>query len=276
MDGQGGPSLAGLTVLVRGAGEMASAVVHRLARAGFHVVMTETPGPLAVRRAVSFCEAVYEGVKTVEGLTARLIDSPAEAEALWAAGELPLLVDPGLACLAELRPLVIVDATLAKADTGLRTHMAPLTIGLGPGFSAPEMVHLVIETNRGHDLGRLIYEGRAAANTGVPGDIAGHTHARVLRAPAQGVFSSDHHLGDVVQAGETVGLVGYAPVVSALPGILRGLIRPGTRVQAGLKLGDVDPRGRSEYLATISDKARAIAGSVLEGIMARFNRAGSQ
>lgn len=150
--------------------------------------------------------------------------------------------------------------------------MAPLTVGLGPGFAAPEMVHLVIETNRGHDLGRLIYHGQAAANTGVPGDIAGYTHQRVLRAPADGVFVSLRQLGDMVQAGEAVGRVGDTPVPAGVGGLLRGLIRSGTTVRAGLKLGDVDPRGRKEYLYTISDKARAIAGSVLEGIMARFNR----
>lgn len=273
MEAGGAPRLAGLAVLVRGAGEMASAVAHRLARAGLHVAMTETAAPLAVRRAVSFCEAIYDGAQTVEGLTARLVAAPAGCAAVWAAGELPLLVDPDLGCLAELRPLVVVDATLAKTGEGLRAHMAPLTIGLGPGFAAPEMVHLVIETNRGHDLGRLIYDGQAAANTGAPGDIAGYTHERVLRAPAEGLFTSARQLGDMVQAGETVGRVGEAPVTAGVGGVLRGLIRGGTIVRAGLKLGDVDPRGRREYLYTISDKARAIAGSVLEGIMARFNRA---
>lgn len=272
MEAGGAPRLAGLPVLVRGAGEMASAVAHRLARAGLHVAMTETAAPLAVRRAVSFCEAIYDGAQTVEGLTARLVSDPARCRAVWAAGELPLLVDPALECLAALRPPVIVDATLAKTGEGLRAHMAPLTIGLGPGFAAPEMVHLVIETNRGHDLGRLIYQGQAAPNTGVPGDIAGYSHERVLRAPADGVFVSRHELGDTVQAGEVVGLVGEAPVRAGVGGVLRGLIRGDTPVSAGLKLGDVDPRGRREYLHTISDKARAIAGSVLEGIMARFNR----
>lgn len=267
-----GGDLSGLRVLVRGAGEMASGVAHRLARAGFRVVFTETHLPLAVRRAVSFCEAVYEGSWTVEGLTARLIDAPVRAGEVWAAGELPLLVDPELACLSALRPAVVVDATLAKSDTGLRTHMAPLTMALGPGFSAPDMVHLVIETNRGHDLGRLIYRGQAAANTGVPGDIGGYTHQRVLRAPRAGIFTAELELGDMIEAGQVVGRVESQEVRASIGGILRGLIRSETRVEPGLKLGDVDPRGRQEYLYTISDKARAIAGSVLEGVMARFNR----
>ncbi|MEW5912217.1 MAG: selenium-dependent molybdenum cofactor biosynthesis protein YqeB [Thermodesulfobacteriota bacterium] len=259
-------------MLIRGAGEMATAVAHRLARAGFRVILTETQRPLAVRRAVSFCEAVYDGAKTVEGITARLIQEPGQAEALRRRGELPVLVDPEMSCLAVLRPAVIVDAILAKRNTGTRRGMAPLCIGLGPGFKAPQEVDLAIETNRGHNLGRLIYDGQPEANTGVPGNLAGYTHQRVLRAPADGVFETERDLGDAVQAGQTVALVNGRPVVAQLDGILRGLIRPGLRVSKGLKVGDVDPRGNVEYLDTISEKARAIGGSVLEGILARFNR----
>jgi len=265
-------SLRGMKVLVRGAGEMATGVACRLARAGFQVLMTETPNPLAVRRAVSFCEAVHDGVKTVEDLTARLIQDPGQADGLWRQGQLPVLVDPEMKCLGELQPSVIVDALLAKRNIGLRRGMAPLTIGLGPGFKAPGEVDLAIETNRGHNLGRLIYEGEPEANTGVPGDIAGYTHQRVLRAPAEGVFETKRKLGDAVKAGETVALVNGQPVSAQLDGVLRGLIRPGCQVSKGLKVGDVDPRGKIEYLDTISEKARAIGGSVLEGILARFNR----
>lgn len=272
MAGEGDPGLAGLMVLVRGAGEMASGVAHRLASSGLRVILTEIPRPLAVRRAVSFCEAVYEGTKTVEGLTARLIAEPTQAGEVWAEGRLPLLLDLELSCREGLRPAVIVDATLAKTDTGLRRGMAPLTMALGPGYRAPEMVDLVIETNRGHNLGRLIYNGQAAENTGVPGDIGGYTHQRVLRAPCPGVFTAERQLGDMVEAGQLVGRVEKQDVRASIGGLLRGLIRSGTRVQYALKLGDVDPRGKREYLTTISDKARAIGGSVLEGIMARFNR----
>jgi xanthine dehydrogenase accessory factor len=161
---------------------------------------------------------------------------------------------------------------LAKRNTGLRRGMAPLTIGLGPGFKAPDEVDLAIETNRGHNLGRLIYDGEPAANTGVPGDIAGYTHQRVLRSPADGVFETKHTLGDAVKAGGTVAMVNGQAVIAKLDGVLRGLIRPGCQVHKGLKVGDVDPRGKIEYLDTISEKARAIGGSVLEGILARFNR----
>ncbi len=269
---QTNPSLKGLKVLIRGAGEMATGLAQRLARAGFHLILTETHHPLAVRRAVSFCEAVHDGSKTVEGLTARLIQDPGQAAQLWDQGDLPVLVDPDMSCLAQIQPAVIVDALLAKKNTGLRRDMAPLTIGLGPGFSAPDQVDLVIETNRGHNLGRLIYDGAPAANTGVPGDIAGYTHERVLRSPADGVFETKHQLGDAVAEGDVVAMVAGEPVPTQIGGVLRGLIRPGSQVRKGLKVGDVDPRGKIEYLDTISEKARAIGGSVLEGILARFNR----
>lgn len=266
------PPLRGMKVLIRGAGEMATGVACRLARAGFNLLLTEAENPLAVRRAVSFCEAVHDAEKAVEGLTARLIQDTSQADVLWDQGQLPVLVDPEMSCLAQLQPAVIVDALLAKRNTGLRKDMAPLTIGLGPGFSAPDQVDIVIETNRGHNLGRLIYDGQPAANTGIPGDIAGYTHQRVLRSPADGVFETKHKLGDAVKAGDTVALVAGQPVASQLDGILRGLIRPGSQVHKGLKVGDVDPRCKIEYLDTISEKARAIGGSVLEGILARFNR----
>lgn len=261
-----------LMVLIRGAGELATGVAHRLASAGLRVIMTETERPLAVRRAVSFCEAVWEGVKTVEGLTARLITEPGQAEDCWRAGELPVIIDPETACAKVLQPQVAVDALLAKRNTGLGRDMAPLTIGLGPGFSAPDMVHLVVETNRGHNLGRLVYDGAAEANTGVPGNIAGFTYQRVLRSPADGEFVTEHKLGDAVDEGHAVATVDGQPVTAQVSGVLRGLIRPGTMVHKGLKVGDVDPRGNLEYLNTISEKARAIGGSVLEGIMAAYNR----
>jgi xanthine dehydrogenase accessory factor len=169
-------------------------------------------------------------------------------------------------------PDVLVDAILAKRNTGTRIEDAPLVIALGPGFNAGVDCHLVIETNRGHDLGRIIAEGSAAPNTGVPGDIAGYAAERVLRAPAAGVFVSSLDIGDTVRKGEVVGRVGEAPVTAAIGGVLRGLIAPRTAVEAGTKIGDVDPRGSIENCDTISDKARAIAGAVLEGILRRYNR----
>ncbi|MCF8040660.1 MAG: EF2563 family selenium-dependent molybdenum hydroxylase system protein [Desulfarculaceae bacterium] len=265
-------SLSGMKVLIRGAGEMASGVAYRLAHSGFRVLMTEISTPLAVRRAVCFCEAVYDGSKIVEGRTARLIEHPDEAEALWARSELPVLIDPHMTCRGGLRPMVIVDALLAKRNTGLNKGMAPLTIGLGPGFHAPDEVDLAIETNRGHNLGRLISLGSPEPNTGVPGNIAGYTSKRVLRSPADGVFETDLALGGRVSAGQVVARVNGQAIEAKVAGILRGLLRPGAVVSKGTKAGDVDPRGQIEYLHTISEKARAVGGSVLEGILAAFNR----
>ncbi|MCB2190187.1 MAG: EF2563 family selenium-dependent molybdenum hydroxylase system protein [Deltaproteobacteria bacterium] len=261
-----------MRVLIRGAGEMASGVAYRLAHSGFHVLITEISTPLAVRRAVCFSEAVYDGSKIVEGRTARLIQNPEEASELWAKSELPVLVDPDMTCRAALRPMVIVDALLAKRNTGLHKTMAPLTIGLGPGFHVPDEVDLAVETNRGHNLGRLISLGSPEPNTGVPGKIAGYTSQRVLRAPADGTFESDLALGDRVRAGQVVASVKGQTITAQVDGVLRGLLRPGARVNQGTKVGDVDPRGQLEYLHTISEKARAVGGSVLEGIMATFNR----
>ncbi len=259
-------------VLIKGAGEMATGVAWRLHRAHFRVVLSEAPHPLAVRRAVSFCEAVHQGRKVVEGVEAVCIDRPARIQKVWEQGAIPLLVDPELNLLADLRPQVLVEATLSKRNTGVSKDDAPLVICLGPGYEAGVDAHFVVETNRGHNLGRLYTRGRAEANTGVPGNIGGYTTERVLRSPAEGVFQTSLSLGDRVEAGQTVAEVDGRPVVAQVGGVLRGLIRPGSRVWPGLKVGDVDPRGEVSYLDTISEKARAVAGSVLEAVMSVLNR----
>lgn len=251
---------------------MASGVAYRLHKSGLAVLMTEVPHPLAVRRAVSFCEAIHDGTKVVEGVTARRVEDPDQALAALNAGELPVLVDPELTCLPVFKPLVVVDALLAKRNTGTHKGMAELVIGMGPGFKAPEEVHLALETMRGHNLGRLIYQGSPAPDTGIPGEMAGYTHQRVLRAPRDGVFTTLRELGDTVAQDETVAKVDGDPVTAGVGGVIRGLLRHNTPVNKGDKVGDVDPRGQVEYLNTISEKARALGGSVLEGIMARFNR----
>lgn len=260
-----------LTVLVKGAGEIATGVAWRLHRSGFQVVMTEVDKPLAVRRAVSFCEAVYEGCMTVEGVEAKLIKNPRKAVDAWANSHIPLLVDPQMKTLMQLEPDVLVEATLSKKNTGISIHDAPWVIALGPGYKAGQDAHLVIETNRGHHLGRLYTTGYAQANTGVPGNISGFTSDRVLRAPAAGNFEATVVLGDRVDAGQVVATVAGEPVEAHIPGIVRGLIRSHTRVKAGFKVGDIDPRGDESYLHTISEKARAIGGSVLEGILRKYN-----
>lgn len=262
----------GLKVLIKGAGEMATGVAHRLHRANFKVALTEAPNPLAVRRAVSFCEAVYDGRKVVEDVAAVLVEEPEDIPEVWQRREMPLLVDPETKALAYLNPEVFLEATISKRNTGIAKSDAPLVIALGPGFKAGVDAHVVIETNRGHNLGRLIRQGMAESNTGVPGVIAGYSVERVLRAPADGVFETDCALGDRVEKGEIVAMVGSQAVAAQVGGILRGLIRPGSRVWQGLKVGDVDPRGETAFVHTISEKARALGGSVLEAIMSVYNQ----
>jgi len=257
--------------MIRGGGEMASGVAHRLFRAHLKVVMTEISQPLCVRRTVSFCEALFGKAQEVEGVTARFVSSPQEVSSMWDEGMIPLLIDPEGKSRDALKPTVIVDAILAKRNTGTHTGDAPLVIGLGPGFWAGRDVDVVIETNRGHDLGRVIYDGPAEANTGVPGAISGVTAQRVLRAPRNGAFRPEKEIGEIVAEGETVAWVEDEPVTAAISGVLRGLLREGTMVHKGLKSGDVDPRGKRENCFTISDKARAVGGGVLEAILARFN-----
>ena len=265
--------LAGRVVVIRGAGEQASGIACRLYRANFRrILMLETEFPLAVRRLVSFCEAVHEREATVEGITALRIDRAEDAAGVWSAGKIPILVDPKGSSLATVQPDLLVDATLAKKNLGTTLADAPLVIALGPGFRAGVDCHLVIETNRGHDLGRVIESGEAEPDTGIPGAIGGYAGERVLRAPAAGRFESDRRIGELLRKGEPVGRVGEVEVRAAIDGVLRGMIRPGIEVRAGLKIGDVDPRSRPEYCGTVSEKARALGGAVLEALLAFYNR----
>ncbi len=261
-------------VLVKGAGEMASAVAWRLYMANVRrLCMLDLEQPLCVRRRVSFCTALETGAAQVEGVRAVRARTRGEVEAAWKAGAIAVASTADWALIRGVDPEVVIDAILAKRNTGTRIDDAPLVIALGPGFEAGADCHLVIETNRGHDLGRIIAAGSAAPNTGIPGEIAGHTDDRVLRAPCEGVFLTGREIGDRIGKDEIVGAVAGQPVTARIGGILRGLIRPGTAVVRGLKLGDIDPRGRPEYCDTISDKARAIAGAVLEGVMRHCNGA---
>jgi xanthine dehydrogenase accessory factor len=264
--------LKDLIILVRGAGEMATGVAHRLTRSGFHACLTEIPQPLAVRRAVSFCEAVFDGQKEVEGLLATRVAGQEEIFRAWEEGKVPVAVDPECAIRQVLHPDVLVDAILAKRNTGILITDAPLVIGLGPGFRAGEDVHMVIETNRGHRLGKVIEEGEAEPDTGIPGEISGYTWERVLKAPASGRFKAKNRIGDRVEKGEVVAEVEGAPVDSKIGGVLRGILRDGLWVQEQMKVGDIDPRGVRENCFTISEKARAIGGGVLEAILMRYNK----
>jgi xanthine dehydrogenase accessory factor len=260
-----------IIVLIKGGGDIASGVAHRLSRCRFKAVMTETAHPLSVRREVSFSQAVFEGQKTVEGITARLIDSYDRIPDLWNAGMLPILVDPDALVKDQLKPSVLVDAVMAKQNTGTKITDAPLVIGLGPGFRAGRDVHLVVETKRGHDLGKVISEGEAERNTGIPSEIAGFSVERVLRASKPGKLKCLKQIGDYVHAGDIVALVDDVPMRTLIKGVIRGLLRDGSQVYEGMKTGDVDPRGIREYCYSISDKARAIGGGVLEGMLAYLN-----
>jgi len=265
--------ISDLIIAIKGAGEMASAVAWRLYMANLkRILMLETACPLAVRRQVSFCEALYDGRQTVEGVKAELVTAVKDIHRAWQQGNMAVADDPQWCLIEKVRPNVVVDAILAKKNLGTRMQEAELVIGLGPGFSAGDDVHMVIETNRGHDLGRILTAGSAEANTGVPGAIAGFAEERVLRAPAAGNFTATRSIGDLVAAGENIGTVGGKKVSSRIDGVLRGLIRSETTVTRGLKIGDVDPRGQRQNCHTISEKARAIGGSVLEAVMRVYNK----
>ncbi len=256
-------------IIVRGAGDISTGTIHRLFRAGFPVLALEAGQPSAIRRKVAFSEAVYDGKATVEDVTAVRIDTAEDAGAVLERGEIPLLVDPAGDSIRLLHPDIVVDAILAKKNLGTTMDMAEMTIALGPGFEAGRDVHYVIETMRGHDLGRIISSGCAAPNTGIPGLIGGYGAERVIHSPEAGLFRQKRDIGDAVQAGEAIGHIqtaeGDVPVPAQITGILRGVIRDGYPVSKGFKLADVDPRPESRMNCfTISDKARCIAGSVLE------------
>ena len=267
-------------VLVRGGGDIATGTILRLYRCGFRVVVTECRNPSAIRRKAALCEAVFQGEAAVEGITCRRIARPEEAEAVFAQGMIPLLVDEQLDCLPVLRPAAVVDAILAKRNLGTRRDMAPITVGLGPGFTAGADVDAVVETQRGHHLGRVILSGSAIPNTGVPGVVGGFSRERVIHSPAAGpmVFVEDGQgrtidIGAVVKKGQVIAKVGETPVPATLDGVLRGLIREGFPVTDRLKIADIDPRlEQVNCCDTVSDKARAVGGGSLEALLMLANR----
>jgi len=259
--------IASLLVLVRGGGDLGTGVAHRLCRAGFKVVVSELQQPLVIRRMVAFASAIYEGHIDVEGIEARLAKSLTEAETLLTQGIVPVIVDPKGEAISTLKPDVIVDARMAKRNLGTTINDAPIVIGLGPGFTAGVDAHAVIETMRGHNLGRVILHGQAEADTHIPGLVRGHGRDRVLWAPCAGRFQGCARIGENIAAGQVVAHVDQQPVRASIAGVLRGLLHDGLPVHKGQKVGDVDPRGVAEYCFTISDKARAIGGAVLEAIL---------
>ena len=264
-----------MLAVIRGAGDLASGIALRLIHSGIHVVMTDLALPLAIRRTVAFCEAIRLGEVTVEDITAVRAENAAEARQLLAEGILPVLADPEGNCIRELHPDVVVDAILAKKNLGTRITDAPIVVGVGPGFTAGVDCHAVVETMRGHTLGRTIYEGSALPNTNIPGLIGGFAGERVLRAPATGTFEAVLSIGAVVKTGDVAGWVNGQPMKCTIDGVLRGLIADDTQVREGLKCGDVDPRGDVTYCMLVSDKALAIGGGVLEAIL-YFTAAGKR
>ena len=262
--------IAELTVLIRGGGEMATGIAHRLHRCHMRVVITEIATPTSVRRNVAFAEAVYEGTQTVEGVKAVRIASCDDAHAVWQQNQVPIFVDPDAAIREVLKPAVLVDAIMAKKNGAAKLTDAPLVIGVGPGFTAGIDVHAVVESNRGHHLGRVIWDGAAESDTSIPAPVQGYTESRVLRVPQTGIFKALLAIGDLVAMGQTIAEVNGEAIKAEISGQIRGLLRSGIQVEQGIKAGDIDPRGQRGYCNSISDKSRAIAGGVLEAVLHSF------
>lgn len=261
-----------MIVIIRGGGDLASGVALRLYRAGLQVVITELEQPLAVRRLVCFSEAVYAGETNVEGVTARRVKDPTDSLRViqvLAKGQIPVLIDPEGISIRYLHPSVLVDGRMLKQAVPLIPERIGLIIGLGPGFVAGENCHAVVETNRGHMLGRVFWNGSAEADTGLPEGVEMQSRGRVLRAPKSGRLSTYAEICELVEPGQLIAEVAGMEVKAPFKGVLRGLLRDGIEVSAGLKIGDVDPRAEPGYCSLVSDKALAIAGGVLEAILSR-------
>ena len=266
-------------IIVRGGGDLATGTIYKLKKSGFPVLILEVEKPSAIRRNVAFCEAVYQGEQTVEDMTCYLAESIDLAQQFLNEGKLTVMVDPRGESIQKLQPLAVIDAILAKKNLGTHRNMAPITVALGPGFTAGVDVDAVVETKRGHNLGRVLWEGSAAPNTGIPGIIGGYGKERVIHCPAKGILRNVKYITETVSRGEVIAVVetenGTVPVEATLDGILRGLIRDGYPVNVGFKMADIDPRA-DEYnnCFTISDKARCIAGGVLEAVLQRRGELG--
>jgi xanthine dehydrogenase accessory factor len=256
-------------VVIRGGGDLATGVAARLARSGFGVAITELRQPLVLRRTVALADAIYRGEAAVEELTARRVGSPAQAMDEIARGTIPVLIDPEAECLADLQPVALVDGRMRKRPNELGAQAAAFVIGLGPGFVAGDDCHAVIETKRGHRLGRVIWRGPAEPDTGVPGEVGGQAARRILRAPAAGHVDAREDIGASLAEGQLVAEVAGYEVRAPLSGVLRGLIHAAVLVSSGMKIGDVDPRAEASWCWEISDKALAVGGGVLEALLSR-------
>lgn len=259
-----------MRVLIKGAGDLASGIACRLRRCGFQVMMTDLAVPTAVRRTVSFSRAVYEGTVSIEEVEGILIHTKEELERTLQEGKVAVVVDPDMSHRDWYETEILVDAILAKRNTGTQMEDAPLVIGVGPGFTAEKDCHYVVETKRGHYLGQVIDKGSAIPNTGIPGEVGGYTIERVIRTERAGLFQPIARIGEQVKCGQIVALCDGEPIQAMISGTVRGMLQEGLNVEAGMKCGDIDPRCRLAHCFTISEKARAIAGGVLEAILRRY------
>lgn len=258
-------------IWIRGAGDLATGIALRLYRSGFDIVMSDIAVPTTVRRTVAFSPAVYTGETSVEGITGKLCENISMIDSVMESGCIPVIVDPSGEIMKEYKPDIIVDAIIAKTNIGTKITDADIVIGVGPGFEAGVDCHAVVETKRGHNLGRVLWSGSAYPNTGVPGNIGGYTVERIIRATADGVFRAKVNIGDYVKAGDLLAYCDETPVYANIDGIVRGLLQDGVKVKTGMKSGDVDPRAEKEYCFTVSDKASAIGGGVLEAILSKIS-----
>lgn len=265
-----------MLIIVRGGGDLATGTIHRLWASGFSVLVLESDKPAAIRRQVSVCEAIYDGEAIIEGMKCIKINEPNQAEDILKQGFVPIIADAEGKSIEQLKPDIVIDAIIAKRNLGTFRNMANLTIALGPGFEAGNDVDIVIETKRGHNLGRIIKKGCAFPNSGIPGNICGYTAERVIHSPADGIIKNIRHIGDIVKKDEPIAEIKNSGIIikATIDGILRGLIRDGYEVTKGFKIADIDPRKEEiNNCYTISDKARCIAGSVLECVCSYCNKA---
>lgn len=261
-----------MIVLIKGAGDLATGIAYRLKKSGFDVVMTEINNPTTVRRTVAFSQAIFDDEIEIEGIKGVKVNNINEIHKEIEKGNIPIIIDKEANIIKELKPKVVVDAIIAKKNLGTNINDAPIVIGVGPGFEAKKDCHLVIETKRGHYLGKVIEEGSAIPNTGVPGNIGGYTKERIIRASSKGKIKPVVKIGDYVKKGEVVAYIDTIEVLAEIDGIVRGMLQEGTEVFKGMKSGDIDPRCEKNHCFTISDKARSIGGGVLEAIMYMNNK----
>ncbi len=255
-------------IIVRGGGDIASGIIHKLYKCGFKIVILETDQPTSIRREVCFSEAVYDKIKTVEEVTCKLANNTQEIDTILKENNIPVIIDTKGEYIQKLKPLAVVDSILAKRNLGTNKSMAPITIGVGPGFNALEDVDCVIETMRGHNLGRIIYQGSAIPNTGIPGIIKGISKERVIYSNTNGTIKTIKNIGEVVKQNEVIAYINETPVLATIDGVLRGIIKNNLYVKENLKIADIDPRLEEiQNSYTISDKARTIAGAVVEAIL---------